>query len=149
MKPNQKLYLVSHKGLLPGAQAVQACHALREFVAHHSQADREWYEKSNHLCFLTVDNEEQLTSLMKIAIDRKIRWAAFQEPAMGMAYTAVAFEATDEVMALLSGLSLALSEYNQFHDPEWSKSQPKTFSEPAKTVIVEEKRDGAVFHHSV
>lgn len=111
MKYNQKLYLISRRDLKPGAQAVQACHAFREFIARHPDLEREWYEKSNHVCFLSVASEKELVAIMQAAIERKFRWASFQEPAFDMAYTAVALEPTDEVRDFCAALPLALTEY--------------------------------------
>lgn len=127
MKPNQKLYLVSRKDLRPGAQAVQAAHAMRQFAANHPALEREWFEKSNHLCFLTVANEAELIELMHIAINRHIQWAVFQEPDLNMQYTAIALEPSDEVSEMLRSLPLGLSEYNAVQiapGPSSPKPQP-------------------------
>lgn len=113
MRFNQKLYLISRRDLPPGAQAVQACHAFREFIARHPNLESEWYNRSNHLCFLSVQDENELVEIMKAAVERKFRWAAFQEPDFNMAYTAVALEPSDEVRAFCANLPLALVEFTE------------------------------------
>ena len=52
-----KLHLVVRGDLPPGQQAVQAVHAMREFVREYPEVDRHWYEKSNTLALLTVPDE--------------------------------------------------------------------------------------------
>jgi hypothetical protein len=52
-----KLHLVTRRDLSPGQQAVQAAHALREFIQHHPEVDRDWYERSNTLALLAVEDE--------------------------------------------------------------------------------------------
>lgn len=111
MRFNQKLYLISRRDLPPGSQAVQACHAFREFVARHSELERAWHEKSNHLCFLSVASERELIEIMQAAVAKKFRWASFQEPDLGMAYTAIALEPSDEVRDFCAALPLGLIEY--------------------------------------
>ncbi len=46
--------------LPPGQQAVQVAHAMREFVREHPHEDRIWYEKSNTIAFLAVQDEKEL-----------------------------------------------------------------------------------------
>jgi len=111
MRFNQKLYLISRRDFPPGSQAVQACHAFREFIARHSELEAEWFSRSNHLCFLSVENEKALVLIMQQAIEKKFRWASFQEPDLGMAYTAVALEPSDDARAFCAALPLALTEY--------------------------------------
>lgn len=52
-----KLFLVTRSDLPPGQQAVQAAHALREFVELYPEEDRLWYERSNTLAFIAAPDE--------------------------------------------------------------------------------------------
>jgi hypothetical protein len=54
---NDKLYLITRADLIPGSQAVQACHAARQFAADYPEIEREWFERSNYLAFLAVPDE--------------------------------------------------------------------------------------------
>lgn len=87
-----KLFLVTRLDLPPGDQAVQAAHALRQFVAEHPSADKEWFEQSNTLALLAAPDEEALARMMDRAFDLGIRAAAFREPDLGGSLTAIAIE---------------------------------------------------------
>jgi peptidyl-tRNA hydrolase len=106
-----KLYLITRADLSPAQQAVQAAHALRQFVHEHPQIDREWFETSNTLAFLSVQNEDALGVLHSKAIDRNIPVAIFREPDRGDELTAIALG--PEGKKLTKGLPLALNEHPQ------------------------------------
>ena len=57
VKMGDKLYVVTHRELEPGYQAVQSQHALFQFSIEHAEAARRWYAFSNYLGFLSVENE--------------------------------------------------------------------------------------------
>ena len=59
-----KLFLVTRADLPPGQQAVQAAHALREFVALYPEEELRWYQTSNTLAFLAAENEASLEALL-------------------------------------------------------------------------------------
>lgn len=109
MRPNQKLYVVTRRDLPPGSQAVQGMHALVEFSMYYRQKYEEWYRESNHLCFLSVANENALSSLCGNLFREDVTHSAFREPDLGMSLTAVAIEATDRASGLVSDLTLALA----------------------------------------
>lgn len=102
-----KLYLVTRADLPPGQQAVQACHAMREFVREHPEVDRAWYDNSNHLALLAVANEEALNLLLRRAQRRGVRFSLFREPDRDNELTALALE--PEARRLCRDLPLALS----------------------------------------
>lgn len=87
-----RLHLVVRADLPPGDQAVQAAHALRQFVAEHPSADKEWFEQSNTLALLAAPNEQALFRMLGRAFDLGIRAAAFREPDLGGSLTAIAIE---------------------------------------------------------
>jgi len=103
----EKLYLVTRADLPAGQQAVQAAHALREFVSQHEAIDRHWYETSNHLAILAVPNEEALLRLLERAEDQGLCVSAFKEPDRGDETTAIALE--PKAKRLCKNLPLALS----------------------------------------
>jgi peptidyl-tRNA hydrolase len=103
-----RLYLVVRADLSAGQQAVQGAHALREFVHVHPEIDRNWYQTSNTLAFLSVPGEMDLLSLLTQAQQRGFSAAPFREPDRNDELTAVAFG--PECRKLLSRLPLALRE---------------------------------------
>lgn len=102
-----KLYVVVRADLSPGPQAVQACHAAREFAALHPEMERSWFERSNHLAILAVPDEQALVRLLARAEERGVAYAPFREPDYGDSLTAVAFEPGERGRRLCSGLRLA------------------------------------------
>ena len=85
-----KLYLVVRSDLSQAQQAVQAAHALQEYNILHPERAREWHASSNTLAFLTVLNEEALAKLVERAGCRGVSFAAFTEPDLSDALTALA-----------------------------------------------------------
>ena len=110
MNPRQKLYVVTHKDLPLGAQAVQSGHAIIGYSFQDAQLFKRWHSKSDYLCYLVVDDEEALESLCDEAVSRGIGFYAFYEPDFDDALTAVCFDPILRTTKLVSGLSLALRE---------------------------------------
>lgn len=102
-----KLHLVVRADLSPGQQAVQAAHALREFVREHPAEDRRWYEKSNTLALLEIEDEKALTGLLSEARARRIPCSGFREPDRDDEITAIAIGPQGK--GLCRRLRLALS----------------------------------------
>jgi peptidyl-tRNA hydrolase len=103
-----KLYLVTRQDLPPGVQAVQSCHALRQFGAECPDVDKKWFEESNTLAFLSVPDERELGVLYKKAVTRRLPVAAFREPDLENALTAIALGPS--CASLTKGLPLALDD---------------------------------------
>jgi hypothetical protein len=103
-----KLYLITRADISPGYQAVQSCHALRQFVADHPNVDAEWFKASNYLALLSVDSEVELMRIIVAASDAKVRWSAFREPDVGGQITAIALEPSPKSLELCKTLPLAL-----------------------------------------
>jgi peptidyl-tRNA hydrolase len=104
-----RLYLVTRRDLPAGSQAVQACHAARQFAADHAELERAWFERSNTLALLAVPDEPALEDLVVQAEQQGLRCARFREPDLGDALTAVAIEPGDVARRLCRRLPLALS----------------------------------------
>lgn len=110
IKLGDKLFLVTRRDLAPGYQAVQSCHAMRQFTNDHPEVDGEWFKASNYLALLSVANEIELMRLLVLAADAGLKWSAFREPDVGGAITAIALESHPKSAELCKGLPLALKE---------------------------------------
>jgi len=85
-------------------------HALRQFVKDHPEVDKEWFEKSNYLGFLSVANEHELIKLAETALLKGIKISLFREPDVGDQITAMAIEPGQKSKKLCSNLQLGLKE---------------------------------------
>lgn len=110
MKQVPKLFVITRRDLSPGQQAVQSCHASIEFQYEHPQIAKNWNKNSNHLVFLSVENEYELQKLLTKIQIRDIKYSTFFEPDIGNQLTAIAIEPSDESHRLTSNLPLALKE---------------------------------------
>jgi hypothetical protein len=95
--------------LSPGAQAVQACHSLRQFIADHPAIDAEWFNQSNYLALLSAKNELDLERIILECESKGIRFSVFREPDFANSITAIALEPGAKSKKLCSHLKLALS----------------------------------------
>lgn len=102
----EKLYLVTREDLPPSQQAVQACHAMTEFLMEHKDEGSRWHSTSNTLAFLAVSDETSLHRLASKASRRGFRFSLFREPDRGDELTAIALE--PGARAILRDLKLAL-----------------------------------------
>jgi len=100
-----KLYLIVRRDLAPSARAVQLCHALRAFVEEHPAEDQVWFQQSNTLVLLEVDDEDCLERLMEKARSTGVSCALFREPDIGDQVTAIAIAPAGK--RLVRGLPLA------------------------------------------
>lgn len=80
--------MVSRRDLRPGAQAVQAAHALADFSVAHPEVFRDWH-KHNYLVFLSVADEAALLDLLRRLEGAGCPVTPFREPDMGGALTAI------------------------------------------------------------
>lgn len=108
IKMGDKLFLVTRRDLAPGYQAVQSCHAMRQFTADHPDLDVEWFSRSNYLALLSVADETELMRLLVSAADLGLKASAFHEPDVGGAITAIAIQPHPKAAELCKGLPLAL-----------------------------------------
>lgn len=108
-----KLFLVTRRDIAPGYQAVQSCHAIRQFTAEHPEVDSEWFTKSNYLALLSVADEKELMRLIVAADDHGLKWSAFREPDVGGAITAIAIEPHPKAQELCKSLPLALKDMSR------------------------------------
>lgn len=108
MEPStpQKLYIVTRDDLPPAQQAVQAAHALTEYIVQHREGASSWYSTSNTLALLSVPTEDSLKLLITKARRKGFVLSEFREPDRPHELTAVAFE--PKAKSLLRNLQLAL-----------------------------------------
>ena len=102
----ERLYLVTRADLPAGDQAVQAAHALTEFLVEHPEVARDWHDRNNTLAFLVVPDERSLARLLDRAFDRDVRASAFREPDLNGSLTAIAIEPTGSKLVRSCPLAL-------------------------------------------
>lgn len=104
----RRLYVVVRADLPPGAQAVQAAHAMREFAEQHPEIEKTWHAESNTVAMLAVPDEGCLV----IWYEKLRRWgyavAEFREPDLGNTLTAFCVE--PRAGRLLRDVPLALRQ---------------------------------------
>ena len=83
------------------------------FLHEHPEILFEWYNVSNYLVVLSVDNEESLKNLIAKAKDRGLKCSVFTEPDIDNQITSIALEPCVETTRLVSSIPLALKEYNK------------------------------------
>jgi hypothetical protein len=99
---------VTRRDLPAAVQAVQAAHAALDFAVAHPAVTAGWHAASNTLVLLAVPDELALSWLADDAAAAGHRVAAFREPDLGGALTAVAFEPA--AWRLVHRLPLAFSQ---------------------------------------
>ena len=85
-----RLYIVVSGELTDGQKAVQACHALRAFVADHPDIDRRWYEESNTIVLLEASGEMAIIGLWEKMRCSGVECSMFREPDLDDVMTAIA-----------------------------------------------------------
>jgi peptidyl-tRNA hydrolase len=105
--------------LLPGSQAVQASHAIIKFVFEHPQIANNWYNISQYLVELSVNNQEELLELVEKLKWKDISFSEFREPDLDNELTAIALEPSEKARRVVSSMPLLLSEYNEQHKKEF------------------------------
>lgn len=103
-----RLRVVVRADLSPGQQAVQGVHAQVAFAKAHPEVEHEWFDSSNTLALLCVQDEEALCRVLDQAEMRGIRAAVFREPDIGDRMTAICLEPGDAARRLCRGLTPAL-----------------------------------------
>lgn len=103
---NQKLRTITRRDLPIGYQSVQSGHAAIQFQHEHSELAKEWYQNSNYLIFLTVENEFQLEKIIEKSKSRNINLSIFREPDIGDKITAITLEPCVQSEKITRGLKL-------------------------------------------
>ena len=103
-----KLFLITRRDLSIAQQAVQAAHAMRQFKHDHPTVEQTWFENSNTLALLEVDDEPALVKLLERASWRDIEASGFREPDRQNELTAIAIGPRGK--GLCRGLAPALQQ---------------------------------------
>jgi len=103
-----KVCIITRSNLTDADQAVQACHVAMQFMMDYPESARSWHAQSNTLVLLTVENEQGLQRIIDRAFDLNVRTAAFREPDLNNALTAIALEPSDKNQRICKNLPLAL-----------------------------------------
>ena len=88
--------------------AVQSIHAGIQFLMDHPEYGRSWFDQSNYLGLLSVDNEHKLMELIALAINSDIKYSVFREPDIDNQITAIALAPCPASKKICSKLPLAL-----------------------------------------
>jgi len=86
-------------------------HAAIDFCFEHSDIAKGWQTTSNYLAVLSVNDENDLKSLIQKLETRGICHTVFREPDLNNEITAVAIEPSDAQHKITSGFPLLLKEY--------------------------------------
>jgi hypothetical protein len=92
-------------------QAVQSGHATIQFQYDYPEIAKEWYNKSNILVYLSVENEDALKHLIYKLEKNHIKYSVFREPDLDNQITAIAIEPSEKTRRLVSHLPLMLKEF--------------------------------------
>jgi len=99
--------------LIPGSQAIQASHAVIQFIFEHPEIANDWYNISQYLVFLSVKNQEELLELAEKLRWKEILFSEFREPDLDNEVTAIALEPSNEARKVVSSMPLLLNEYRK------------------------------------
>tara|TARA_R110000796_G_scaffold98092_1_gene205475 strand:- start:4907 stop:5233 length:327 start_codon:yes stop_codon:yes gene_type:complete len=91
-------------------QAVQSAHACVQFQYEHPELAKNWFNNSNYLIFLSVENEQELEKLISKANSNNINISIFREPDINNEITAIALEPCDWSRRHTSGIPLMRKE---------------------------------------
>lgn len=86
------MFILVRRDLPPGQQAVQACHAVAEFMARPDDDGEvgDWQASHKTMVVLGVRDEGELEGWERGLKARKVAYATFAEPDLGGAKTAIA-----------------------------------------------------------
>ena len=84
----EKMYILTRKDLRKSYQAVQAGHALAEFMIKHPEEKKKW--NNSYLIYLGVKDEDELNYWEQKLKNNDINHASFKEPDIGNQKTSLA-----------------------------------------------------------
>ncbi len=89
------------------------------FAVEYPSQFKDWYENSQYVACLSIEDEESLLKLADKLRERGIAVSVFREPDFNYKATSIAIEACDQARRLTSNLRLALKDYYEL----WANSQ--------------------------
>lgn len=116
---NEKLRIVTRRDIHPGAQIAQSAHAMSQFAVEHPVEFKDWYQNSQYVACLSIEDESSLMAFAEKLTQRGIKFSIFREPDYNNQATSIAIEACDQARRLTSNLRLAQKEYYDI----WAEEQ--------------------------
>ncbi len=92
---------------------------MSQFAVEYPVQFKDWYENSQYVACLSIENEESLLALAEKLRERGIAVSVFREPDYNHKATSIAIEACEQARRLTSNLRLAQKEYYE----QWAESQ--------------------------
>ncbi len=114
---SQKLYVITREDLSPAYQAVQATHAIADFIFEHKDVANVWHNISNYIIILTVKNEADLYAVQNTLRGLNISSiTTFKEPDIENELTAIALLPDDKAEAYCRTLKLAFRKEDMLNN---------------------------------
>lgn len=80
---------------------------MRQFAAENQKLDLEWFNNSNYICLLSVNNENDLLDLIIKAKSNNVKFSIFREPDLNNTITAICLEPGKNTKKIVSNIKLA------------------------------------------
>lgn len=96
---------------MPGQIAVQAMHAMAEFLFKFKEKSEEWHINSNSICLLEADNISHLEEIKLKANDKNISFAEFYEPDYNNSLTTIALEPGTKTKKILLSFQISFERF--------------------------------------
>lgn len=110
MKQIKKLYTITRSDLTEGYQVVQSTHAAINFTFEHPSRAGPWFNNSNYLVQLVLENEKQLKFLIEKFDKLDIYHTVFREPDIGNKITAISAVLEPDQQKLVSKIPLLFKD---------------------------------------
>jgi peptidyl-tRNA hydrolase len=86
----------------------QSNHAIADFSIKNNKLFNRWYEASNYIIVLEINNEDELQKLYSKLVSNGADVISFHEPDIDNQMTSVCFYGTPEMRKITQSLDLAL-----------------------------------------
>lgn len=107
---NSKLVVVTRRDITPPQQAIQAGHSAIQFQHDFPTISKKWFNESNYLIYLSVENQYELLNLIQKLEKLQIKFSAFIEPDMGGEITSICIEPSEKTRRITSSMPLMLKK---------------------------------------
>lgn len=108
MKKQVKLVTITRKDLSAGYQLAQSIHAATAFAHEFPIHFQEWWNNSNYVIALSVDDENHLKTIFNELKCNGANVVAFTEPDIDNQLTSICYYGTPEMRKITQNLDLAL-----------------------------------------
>ncbi len=103
---SEKFYILVRRDLSPGSQIAQSVHAKDLFSHAFPEIEKNWFNNSNTIVILGVENEDELFRMAGKIEKGRLKSCMFFESDINE-YTAIAVEPSDSAEEILADLSTA------------------------------------------